>query len=65
MINNSEIYEILNNLGLDEDEIKSINRRNKLLDETISDDVITDDFAESIPDGEVIEEFSFDEEDEF
>lgn len=39
MINNSEIYEILNNLGLDEDEIKSINRRNKLLDETIVDEV--------------------------
>lgn len=39
MGNNSEIFEILSNLGLDEEEIKSVSRRNKLLNETIVDDV--------------------------
>lgn len=34
-----EIYNILNELGLDEEEISSINRRNRLLEETTSEEV--------------------------
>lgn len=39
MENNNEIYLLLSDLGLDEDEINSINRRNKLLNETTSEEV--------------------------
>lgn len=34
-----EISEILNDLGLDEDEIKSVERRNKLLSQAIPEDI--------------------------
>ncbi len=34
-----EINKILNDLGLDEDEIKSVEKRNKLLNQTIPEDV--------------------------
>lgn len=37
--NNHEIYEILNNLGLEDDEISSVTKRNKLLKETTADEV--------------------------
>lgn len=37
--NDMEIHEILNQIGLDEDEIESINKRNKLLEETTSNEV--------------------------
>jgi len=35
----NEINEILNNLGLDDEEIHSVNKRNKLLKETTSEEV--------------------------
>ena len=35
----SEIYEILNDLGLDDEEIMSINRRNKLLNDSTAEEV--------------------------
>lgn len=38
-LRNSEVYEVLNDLGLDEEEIRSVNRRNKLLNETIVEEV--------------------------
>ena len=38
-LRNNEVYEVLNDLGLDEEEIRSINRRNKLLNETIVEEV--------------------------
>lgn len=39
MKNNEEIYEILNDLGLEDDEIKSVNRRNKMLATVLAEDV--------------------------
>lgn len=37
--NDMEIHEILNQIGLDEDEIESITKRNKLLEEATSNEV--------------------------
>mgnify|MGYP003320130553 CR=1 FL=1 len=39
MAEDREIYEILDKLGLDDEEIKSINKRNKLLNETTAEEV--------------------------
>ena len=39
MEKNDEIYNVLNNLGLDENEILSIEKRNKFLTTTTEDDV--------------------------
>lgn len=39
MEKNDEVYDILANLGLDEDEITSVKKRNKFLDSTTDEDI--------------------------
>lgn len=38
-LKNEEVYRILNNLGLDDEEIESINKRNKMLESSVADEI--------------------------